>query len=111
MSASAPHPRAFPVNPNVGRYLPLMVTRRCNLACDHCSVESSPDVRSCQPSEQELLQVVRQAAAAGVQTIQFTGGEPMLREKLVAAGATAILARDGGWSVSAPAPGQPREAR
>ena len=83
MSASAPHPRAFPVNPNVGRYLPLMVTRRCNLACDHCSVESSPDVRTCQPSEQELLQVVRQAAAAGVQAIQFTGGEPMLREKLV----------------------------
>jgi hypothetical protein len=63
-------------------YLALMVTRRCNMACGHCSVESGPLVKG-EPSEAELLQYVRQAAAAGVRTIQITGGEPMLREKVV----------------------------
>jgi len=72
-----------PTNPNVGRSLALMVTRRCNIACGHCSVESSPAIKDPGPSEQQLLDVLRQAAAAGVQAIQFTGGEPMLRETLV----------------------------
>jgi len=72
-----------PINPNVGRLLAVMLTRRCNIACGHCSVESSPAVHDPPPTEQELLNVLQQAAAAGVTAIQFTGGEPMLREQLV----------------------------
>lgn len=72
-----------PINPNVGRLLSLMLTRRCNIACGHCSVESSPAVRDPAPTEQELLDVLQQAASAGVNAIQLTGGEPMLREQLV----------------------------
>ncbi|QPN63434.1 nucleotidyltransferase family protein [Synechococcus sp. CBW1004] len=83
MTDSAPSAGSLSSNPNVGLYLPLMVTRRCNLGCAHCSVESSPELRDRQPTEQELLEVVRQAAAAGVRAIQFTGGEPMLRQQLV----------------------------
>jgi molybdenum cofactor biosynthesis enzyme MoaA len=83
MTDTAPTSVSVPANPNVGTFLPLMVTRRCNLGCAHCSVESSPQVRGRQPTEPELLEVVRQAAAAGVRAIQFTGGEPMLRERLV----------------------------
>jgi MoaA/NifB/PqqE/SkfB family radical SAM enzyme len=83
MTDSASSAGAAPANPNVGAYLPLMITRRCNLGCAHCSVESSPEVRGRQPTEPELLEVVRQAAAAGVRAIQFTGGEPMLRQRLV----------------------------
>ena len=64
-------------------HIALMVTRRCNMTCSHCSVESSPHAEGVQPNEQELLTVVRQAAAAGVTSIQFTGGEPMMRQKLV----------------------------
>jgi hypothetical protein len=60
----------------------LMVTRRCNMRCGHCSVESGPDVRG-EPSEQELLDQVRQAAAAEVRSINLTGGEPMLRPRTV----------------------------
>jgi hypothetical protein len=60
----------------------LMVTRRCNMRCGHCSVESGPDIRG-EPSERELLDEVRQAAAADVRSINLTGGEPMLRPRTV----------------------------
>jgi pyruvate-formate lyase-activating enzyme len=60
----------------------VMLTRRCNMTCAHCSVESSPRVKG-EPSEDELLQVVRDAAAAGASVVQLTGGEPMLREDVV----------------------------
>ncbi|MEB3306900.1 MAG: nucleotidyltransferase family protein [Cyanobacteriota bacterium] len=83
MTPSASSCGSIPSNPNVGSYLPVMVTRRCNLGCAHCSVESSPEVRGRQPTESELLDVVRQAASAGVRAVQFTGGEPMLRQRLV----------------------------
>src|SRR5262249_23062653 len=52
------------------------------MSCGHCSVESGPHLKE-EPSEAELLGYVRQAAAAGVRALQITGGEPMLREKVV----------------------------
>ncbi|MEQ1868675.1 MAG: nucleotidyltransferase family protein [Vicinamibacterales bacterium] len=60
----------------------VMVTRRCNMTCAHCSVESGPAVGS-EPTEGQLLDWMRQAAAAGVRTLRITGGEPMLRESVV----------------------------
>ena len=33
--------------------------------------------------QERLLEILRQTATAGVQPIQFSGSEPMLREKLV----------------------------
>lgn len=60
----------------------LMLTRRCNMTCAHCSVESSPHIKT-QPSDDELVQVVRDAAQSGAFAVQLTGGEPMLREALV----------------------------
>src|SRR5256885_7539957 len=85
-------------------YLALMVTRRCNMSCGHCSVESSPHVRG-EPAEADLLDYVRQAAAAGVQTLQITGGEPMLREQVVLRllrecrrlGVAAVMTPNGFW--------------
>jgi pyruvate-formate lyase-activating enzyme len=65
-----------------GQHIAMMVTRRCNMTCGHCSVESGPAVRG-EPSEAELLQWVRDAAAGGVQSIRFTGGEPMLRQPTI----------------------------
>src|SRR5690349_20962077 len=61
----------------------ILVTRRCNMTCSHCSVESAPRVNTADPSEAELLRIIREASAAGVSAIQFTGGEPMMRQKLV----------------------------
>src|SRR5690606_6350014 len=64
-------------------YIAVMVTRRCNMTCAHCSVESAPRVESADPPKEQLLDILRQAAAAGVKTVQFTGGEPMIRQKLL----------------------------
>ncbi len=60
-----------------------MVTRRCNMTCSHCSVESAPRVGTPDPAEAELLRIIRESAAAGVEAVQFTGGEPMIRQKLI----------------------------
>ncbi|HEX8236178.1 MAG TPA: nucleotidyltransferase family protein [Abditibacteriaceae bacterium] len=60
----------------------IMLTRRCNMTCAHCSVESGPRVQG-QPSEDELVQIVRDAARFGVGGVLLTGGEPMLREDVV----------------------------
>ena len=67
---------------DAGTEVAIMVTRRCNMACGHCSVESGPQVRG-EPSEAVLLEYVRQAARAGVRAIRVTGGEPMIRPRAV----------------------------
>ena len=86
------------------RVMAVMLTRRCNMACAHCSVESGPRVQG-QPTDEELLQLVRDAAKMGVEVIQLTGGEPMLREDLVirmlaeirALGLAGTLTTNGFW--------------
>src|SRR5512144_613680 len=65
-----------------GVHVSLMVTRRCNMQCGHCSVESGPGIKA-EPGEAELLRYVREAAAAGVRSVRLTGGEPMLKAALV----------------------------
>lgn len=60
----------------------VMVSRRCNMTCAHCSVESNPRIKS-QPDGDELRSLVKELVAAEVPFIQFTGGEPMLREELL----------------------------
>src|SRR5262245_9139071 len=67
-----------PLRREPARTLQLNVTRRCNLACHHCHVESSPkrtetmDVRTVERSL-ELL-----ARSPGVETLDITGGAPEL---------------------------------
>lgn len=65
------------------RTISVMVTRRCTMTCAHCSVESSPSVAHPGPEESALLALVEDAAEAGVAAINFTGGEPMVRDRLV----------------------------
>jgi molybdenum cofactor biosynthesis enzyme MoaA len=85
--------------------LALMVTRRCNMTCAHCSVESSPSAGGADPDEAELVRWIHEAAAAGVRTIRITGGEPMLRAPLVLrlvrecvrAGLAPALVTNGFW--------------
>ena len=60
----------------------LMLSRRCNISCAHCSVESGPRIRG-EPTEAEVIALLEQAADAGVTSVLITGGEPMLRENLV----------------------------
>jgi len=86
--------------------LAIMITRRCNMACEHCSVESGPKAGEKGPSLEDLLEAVRDAAAAGVRSINVTGGEPMLRERVALAvirecrrlGIATRLTTNGFWS-------------
>jgi len=56
--------------------LQLNVTLRCNLACHHCHVESSPKRREAM-SERTIARVIELLAASpGVHTVDITGGAP-----------------------------------
>ncbi len=60
----------------------LMLTRRCNMTCAHCSVKSGPKIRE-EPTRDELVATLHAAADSGIRSVQITGGEPMIREKIV----------------------------
>lgn len=85
-------------------HMAIMLTRKCNMSCAHCSVESGPKIKG-EPTDDELLQAVRDAHQNGVRSLLLTGGEPMLREKLLLAmlreakrlGLTTSLASNGFW--------------
>ena len=101
---------AAPVPERALSTVALMVTRRCTMTCAHCSVASSSRIRE-QPSERDLERLVHEAADAGMQAIVFTGGEPMLREKLVIRlmsiakkrGLASAMSTNGFWGKSLPA--------
>jgi GTP 3',8-cyclase len=66
-------------------YLRISLTDRCNLRCVYCmpAVGMHFMPRPELLTSEELLLVVRSAAAAGFQKIRLTGGEPSLRPDLV----------------------------
>jgi MoaA/NifB/PqqE/SkfB family radical SAM enzyme/SAM-dependent methyltransferase len=75
--------RARYLRPDRLREVWLHVTDRCNLACRHCLVASSPTGADGLDTG-ALRDVIRQAAELGADTFYFTGGEPFLRSDLVA---------------------------
>jgi len=93
----------------VANVIAILVTRRCNMSCAHCSVESGPRVETADPSAEELYRIIREARQAGVRAVQFTGGEPMMRQKLVLElmrechrlGMTSGLTTNGFWGKNA----------
>jgi|GEM_PF-1835323 len=103
MTASA----RFEPGPPARHVVALMVTRRCNMTCGHCSVASGPEVKG-EPAESDLLDWTRQAAHAGVRSIRITGGEPMLRPDVVRAiarearalGVSTAINTNGFWGYS-----------
>ncbi len=63
-------------------YMRISVTDRCNLRCVYCmpeqGVESIPHDEIL--SYEEIIRVVRAAAALGIEKIKITGGEPLVRK-------------------------------
>lgn len=58
-------------------------TKRCNLFCEHCYRESSPDADcSTELSTEEGKTLLEDAAKAGFKIIIFSGGEPLLRKDI-----------------------------
>lgn len=71
-------------------YLRVSVTDKCNLRCVYCMPEAGlPWLQRDEIlSYEEIAQIARAAAAAGVRSVRLTGGEPLVRRdlhKLVAA--------------------------
>ena len=60
--------------------LQLNITRRCNLACHHCHVESGPK-RTEMMSRRGAERVVELLAShPGIETLDITGGAPEMSE-------------------------------
>lgn len=77
-----------PAHDSFGRridYLRISLTDRCNMRCVYCmpvagmQFQPRPELLT----NDELLLVVRAAAAAGFRKLRLTGGEPTLRQDLV----------------------------
>lgn len=63
--------------------LDIELTERCNNACIHCCINRPAGDRRCITRELDTdawKDILRQAAALGVMTVRFTGGEPLLRD-------------------------------
>lgn len=63
-------------------YMRISITDRCNLRCIYCMPEEGIE---CIPHNEilayeEILRVVRAAAANGISKIKITGGEPLVRK-------------------------------
>ncbi len=64
-------------------FLWLEITRRCNLACQHCYTESSPALPlTDRMTFADWCRVMDDARAAGCRRLQFIGGEPTVHPDL-----------------------------
>jgi len=65
-------------------YLRISVTDRCNLRCVYCMPPEGIEWRSHDSimRYEEIIEVVRIAAAHGVRKVRLTGGEPLVRRDL-----------------------------
>ena len=73
---------------NFGRdiyYLRMSVTDRCNLQCVYCMPEdfSETYVKDEVLSIEEILEIIRAAAACGITKVRLTGGEPLVRKNIL----------------------------
>lgn len=59
----------------------LEITRECNLRCKHC-LNNSGNCLQNELSFEELSKIVKDLAENGVQEIRFTGGEPLINDKV-----------------------------
>lgn len=62
----------------VPRVLSLDLTRKCSLACGHCYNSSGRDGTAGVMTREDWINVLDQAAACGVEEVQFIGGEPTM---------------------------------
>lgn len=61
--------------------LKIEVTYSCGLSCVHCSSDASPS-NSLEMTAEECLRILGEAAALGVKSVAFSGGEPLLWDPL-----------------------------
>ena len=61
----------------------LNITNSCNLNCLHCFNGSSPRQRHSELTDEEFLGVVKEICAIKPYNVCFSGGEPLIRRKLL----------------------------
>lgn len=64
----------------------ISITGKCNYKCRHCYM-SAPEAKLGEMSHEEIMDVLKQLADAGINKISLTGGEPLVRsdfEEIVA---------------------------
>lgn len=64
----------------------IVVTNRCNLACWYCFFYAREDEHIYEPSVEQIramLRNMKRLSPVGANVVQFTGGEPTLREDLI----------------------------
>jgi len=76
----------------------FLVTYRCTYACDHCFVWGSPEAEGTMTLAQ-LTSAIDQAAACGVESVYFEGGEPTLAYPIVLAAAAHARSRGLEWGM------------
>jgi len=66
-------------------YLRISVTDRCNLRCTYCMPEEGIQLLHHEDiiSFEEIVEVVKESVALGVDKIRITGGEPLVRKGIV----------------------------
>jgi cyclic pyranopterin phosphate synthase len=66
-------------------YLRISLTTNCNLRCVYCMPPGGIPVAQSNEllTNDEIVSIVRSAAAEGLQRVRLTGGEPLLRKELV----------------------------
>jgi MoaA/NifB/PqqE/SkfB family radical SAM enzyme len=63
-------------------FIELEITTRCQLTCRHCYSSSGPDGDAGTMTTAAWQRVITEAAAVGIETVQFIGGEPTLHPGL-----------------------------
>jgi MoaA/NifB/PqqE/SkfB family radical SAM enzyme len=71
-------PAAASLPSAVPSFLELEITQFCQLRCSHCYSHSGPEAGRGTMTPADWQRLIDQAAAIGIRTVQFIGGEPTL---------------------------------
>jgi len=71
----------FPMRATSVEILQMNITRKCNLCCRHCHVESSPE-RGEEMSKEDMVFCLKAVSHPKVTTIDVTGGSPEMHPHL-----------------------------
>lgn len=74
-------PSKYHYSKNHLKEIKIELTYKCNLRCIHCSSEGDDSFTTKIPFN-EVLKIIKSAKDMGVKTISFSGGEPLLYDKL-----------------------------
>lgn len=70
------------MSPSAPRYLRVVVTTRCPLACAYCHHEGDPSSDTAPMSTDDLTNIVLAGIDTGIRKLKLLGGEPLVRADL-----------------------------